>query len=58
MISSRKVKQNTLVVKQGEQCGYIFLINYGTFLLLRNIDFIEAMNEPIANFVNKNATNL
>lgn len=56
MMNSRKVLSNTTIVRQGETCNFIYFINYGHFLMLRSIDFIEAMNEPLEQFVNKNAT--
>jgi hypothetical protein len=55
MFNSRKVLSNTTIVRQGETCNFLYFINYGHFLLLRNIDFIEAINEPLESLVPKNA---
>jgi len=32
----------------------LYFINYGKFLMLRNIDFIEAIDEPLQNLISKN----
>ena len=55
MFNSRKVLSNTTIVRQGEACNFLYFINYGHFLLLRNIDFIEAINEPLESLVPKNS---
>lgn len=56
LFNSRKVMSNTVIVRQDETCKFLYFINYGKFILLRNIDFIEALDEPLQNFVRKDAS--
>ena len=56
MINTRKVLNNTVIVNQGERCKYIYFVNYGNFILLRNIDFIESVNYPLETYVQETSS--
>ena len=58
LINTRKVINDTLIVRQGDPCKFLYFVSFGKFLLLRDIDFIDSINKSLTSYVKENCPNI